>query len=113
MEVPYDKKTINRTQQEAVLTTFLWCNDVAIDSADAFILDKNTFDSDLRQIVELVNDCTQTEDRYYSVLNLKIEGHFPNQWLRLSLQTPLPFSLAKKIYAGIAGKNNAEMLKGV
>ena len=80
-----------------------------MDNKGAFLLDVSLFNSDLKHIAELVNDVTQTEDRYYSMLNMKIEKSFPNQWLQISKSAcTMPFSVVKRYHDDLVmkGKSN-------
>lgn len=84
--------------QRAILATFLWANDLEIDTKDAFILNPHFFTEDRYLIASKINEITQTEDRFYGLLNLELENTSQQEWLHIAEQTPLPFSFAKKYY---------------
>ena len=85
--------------QRAVLATFLWSNDLQMDTKDAFTINPHLFTGDLKLVAAKVNEVTKTEDKFYSLLNLELEQTSPSEWLEIAQQTPLPFSLAKRYYA--------------
>ena len=84
--------------QQAILATFLWSNDVGTDTEDAFTLNINLFDGDRRLIAAKINEVTESEDRFYGMLNLELENTSSQEWLYISTQTPLPFSVAKRLH---------------
>jgi len=89
---------MNVNIQRAILSTFLWSNDLDIDTKDAFILNPHLFTGDRYLIASKVNEATQTHDKFYGLLNLELENVSPQEWLEISTQTPLSFSFAKKYY---------------
>ncbi len=89
---------MNLNIQRAILASFLWSNDIGTDTKDAFLLNPHLFTGDSKLIAAKINKVTETEDRFYSLLNLELENTSHNEWLQISIQTPLPFSLAKKYY---------------
>ncbi len=98
---------MNINIQRAVLATFLWSNDLDMDTKDAFTLNPHLFTGDRYLIASKVNDVTQTQDRFYGLLNLELENTSPQEWLYISEQTPLPFSLAKKYYSKLTDNRGA------
>ncbi len=89
---------MNINIQRAVLATFLWSNDMGMDTKDAFKLNTRLFTGDLFLIASKVNEVTETEEKFYGILNLELENTSPFEWLEISKQTPLPFSFAKKMH---------------
>jgi len=89
---------MNTNIQRAILATFLWSNDLDIDTKDAFILNPHLFTDDRHLIAAKINQVTQTEDRFYSLLNMELENTSQQEWLEISTQTPFSFSFAKKYY---------------
>ena len=89
---------MNLNIQRAILASFLWSNDVGTDTKDAFILNPHLFTDDRLLIASKINEVTQTEDRFYSLLNLELENTSSQEWLEISTQTPLPFTYAKKMH---------------
>lgn len=90
---------MNDNIQRAILATFLWSNDLQMDTKDAFEINPNMFNGDMRLIAAKVNEVTQTDDKFYSLLNLELEKTSPREWLEIAQQTPLTFSLASKYYS--------------
>ena len=85
--------------ESALLGCFLWSNDLGIDTKDAFILDTSIFtNKDRKLIASKINEVTNTEDRFYSLLNMELENTCQHEWLNISEYTPFEFSLAKKYY---------------
>jgi len=82
--------------ESALLGCFLWSNDLGIDTKDAFILDTSIFTNrDRKLIASKINEVTNTEDRFYSLLNMELENTCQQD---ISVYTPFEFSLAKKYY---------------
>ncbi len=90
--------TMNVNIQQSILSTFLWSNDLDMDTKDAFMLNPSLFTGDRYLIASKINEVTDTPERYYGVLNLELENTSPAEWLEISTQTPLPFSFAKKMH---------------
>ena len=104
---------MNRNIQCALLSSFLWSDDMGIDKKDAFRVDVSVFDNDFKQIAEKINDTTETNERFYSLLNLQIENAAPSQHFEIATQTPLPFSLAKKYHEQLVKDRNNKIIIGV
>ena len=95
---------MNTNIQRAILASFLWSNDMGMDTKDAFILNPHLFTEDCYLIATKINEVTQTQDRFYGLLNMELETTSQNEWLEIAQQTPLPFSLAKKYYLKLTDK---------
>ena len=104
---------MNTNIQRALLASFLWANDLGIDTNNAFILDVSVFDWDRVLIASKINEVTMTKDRFYSLLNLELENTSQNEWMHISEQTPMPFSLAKKYHDKLISDRNHAILAGV
>ena len=89
---------MNINIQRAVLASFLWSNDMGMSTKDAFHINLHLFTDDRKLIAAKIEEVTQTEDKFYGLLNSELENTSQNEWLQISMQTPLPFSLAKKYY---------------
>ncbi len=89
---------MNINIQRSVLSTFLWSNDLGMDTKDAFTLNTSLFTGDRYLIASKINETTNTPERYYGILNMEIENTSPAEWLEISTQTSLPFSLVKKLH---------------
>jgi len=88
--------------QRAILASFLWANDMGTDTAYAFPLNQHLFTGDRYLIASKVNEITETEDKFYGILNLEIENTSHQEWLELSKTTPIPFTLAKKYHDNLS-----------
>jgi len=84
--------------QRSILATFLWSNDIGIDTKDAFMLNTSLFTGNRYLIAAKINEITQSEDKFYGLLCLELENTSQTEWLEISKQTPLVFSLAKKYH---------------
>ena len=91
---------MNINIQRAILASFLWSNDMGTNTKDAFLINQNLFDGDRYLIASKINEVTNTEDKFYGILNLELENTSPQEWLDISTQTPMPFSFAKKLHDG-------------
>ncbi len=89
---------MNINIQRAVLSSFLWSNDVGIDTKDAFILNQHVFTGDRILIAAKINEVTETEYKFYSLLNMELENTSQEEWMEIAQQTPMPFSLTKRYY---------------
>lgn len=88
---------MNENIERSLLATFLWSNDFGMDTDEAFELDTSIFSSDDRKLIAAkINETTATEDRFYSLLNLEIQNTSHYEWLAISEQTPMPFSVSKR-----------------
>jgi len=83
--------------QRAILASFLWANDLMINTDEAFILNSNFFTGDRKTIASKINEETR-KDRFYGMLNLVIENSNTAEWMEISAQTPLPISVAKRYH---------------
>jgi len=88
--------------QRAILASFLWSNDMGMDTMYAFTLNQHLFTGDRYLIASKVNEITDTEDKFYGILNLELENTSQQEWMELSKMTPLPFTLAKKYHDNIS-----------
>ncbi len=100
---------MNLNIQRAILASFLWSNDVGTDTKDAFILNPHLFTDDRLLIASKINEVTQTEDRFYSLLNLELENTSSQEWLFIAEQTPLSFSFAKKYYDSMTDNRGSDV----
>jgi hypothetical protein len=97
---------MNINIQQAILASFLWSNDMSMDTKDAFQLNQHLFTGDRYLIASKINEVTNTEDRFYGILNLELQNTSPDEWLNISTQTPLPFSYAKKMHDKMPDNRN-------
>lgn len=82
--------------ERALLASFLWSNDLGFDTSQAFKLEPNAFTSDDRKLIaSKINEVTESEDRFYSLLNLELERTSQLEWLEIAKYTPFSFSQAK------------------
>ena len=100
---------MNNNIQCAILSTFLWSNDLGIDTKDAFMLNTGLFTNDNFLIASKINEVTKTDDKFYGLLNLELENTSPNAWLNISLQTPLTFRFAKKYHDKLNNNRGKEV----
>jgi len=105
------EKTI-KVWQLNVIAGFLLADDIGYSKEDAYILEPEYFNTDLREIVILINKETANNDRFYGRLNVDIEEHYPVQWTEIMLQTPLDFNLNIKYYNKLVELRIKEELKG-
>ena len=89
---------MNINIQRAILASFLWSNDMGMNTKDAFKLKPSLFTDDRYLIASKINETTDTEDRFYGILNLELENTSPSEWLEISQQTPLPFTVAERYH---------------
>jgi hypothetical protein len=107
---------MNVNIQRAILSTFLWSDDLHIDKTDSFILDLDLFDDPMRRgIAENINNTTLHHDKMYGFLNVQIEGivAYQYEWLEISTQTPLTFSVAKRYMDSLAKKRRDKLIMGI
>ena len=89
---------MNVNIQQAILASFLWSNDLNMNTKNAFILNPHFFTKDRYLIASKINEVTNTEDKFYGLLNLELENISSQEWLNISTQTPLPLSYARKLH---------------
>ncbi|MDM5264701.1 hypothetical protein PF327_10890 [Sulfurovum sp. XTW-4] len=100
--------------ERALLGSFLWSNDLGMDTKDAFILDTSLFTSDDRKLIaSKINETTDTEDRFYSLLNMEIEQTSSHEWMEIAALTPFIFSLSKRYHEYLIEKRNDRIILGV
>ena len=102
---------MNINIQRAVLSTFLWSNDTGLDTKDAFTLNPYVFTGDRVLIASKINEVTDTEDKFYSLLNMELENTSLEEWMEIAQQTPMPFSLAKRYYEKLESDNRERIAK--
>lgn len=95
--------------QRAILSTFLWSNDFGMDTDEAFTLDASVFTGDKYLIASKLNEVTNSEDRFFSLLNIELENTSPREWTFIAEQTPLPFSVAKRYYEKLREENKVNI----
>ncbi len=98
--------------QRAILSTFLWSNDLAIDTHNAFMLDLDVFNGDAYLIASKINEVTQTEDRYYGILNLELENTSAIEWMEILAQTAMPFSVVKRYHSKLQQDYRQKISRG-
>jgi len=98
--------------QRATLASFLWADDLGLDTKDAFLLDPYVFDGDRRVIAHKINDTTQTEDRFYSLLNMRIQNEVPHEWMEISTYTPFSLERAKLYHDDLVRERNNKIISG-
>lgn len=89
---------MNETIQRAILSTFLWSNDLHYDTKEAFLINPNLFTGDRKLIAAKINEVTNTDDRFYGLLNLELEQTFTTEWMELAIQNTLSFKFALRYY---------------
>ncbi len=93
--------TIDR--ENAVLASFLYADDMGTDKTQAFELDSNIFTSSYRRATaNKINDETNG-DKQYGYLSVTLgdltEGtEFEQEWINILAQTPMPFSVVKRMH---------------
>ncbi len=100
-----------RTIQLNIICGFLLADDYGYSKDDAFVMESEYFDTDLRPLVILINERTVTDDRFYGELNVFIEGKYPVQWTEFMMQTPLNFNMTGKYYAKLSAYRIKQELK--
>ncbi len=90
-------------RENCVLASFLYADDVDTDKTQAFELDSNIFTSSYRRATaNKINDET-SGDKMYGYLSITLEGltegtEFEQEWINILAQTPMPFSVVKRIH---------------
>ena len=90
---------MDRTQIErTILSTFLYANSLQYDTSQAFKLDPNVFTGVRKLIAAKINEVTDTEDRFYSLLELELEQTTTDEWMMITVQDSFIFPMAKKYH---------------
>jgi hypothetical protein len=105
-------------RENAVLSSFLYSNDMGEDTSKAFLLSEDAFTSAFRRRVATRINATTATDKAYSFLSYEIENTiggtiYENAWLDILAQTPLPFSLARRYHNDIRKDYSDETVKDV
>lgn len=104
--------------QHSILSSFLFANDLFNDTKDAFIMDTEVFTTPLtKRLAEVLNDETNT-DKMYGFQSISIEDdikgtQFEHEWLQILSQTPMPLSVASRLYAKLVKKMKQRIAMGV
>jgi len=96
----------NADRENAVLSSFLYSDDMGTDKTNTFLLSADAFTSDFRKRVATKINATTTIDKAYSLLSYDLENsiegtHYEQEWINILAQTPLPFTLAKRYHDDI------------
>ena len=97
--------TADLSVKDSILASFIWSADVGMDTKDVFLLDVSLFKDDESKALALMINKETSGERYYSLLNMKIEQTMPSLWLRLSAQTPFIFTVLKRVHDDLRMKN--------
>jgi len=105
----------NEDRENAVLASFLYSNDIGLDTKDAFQLAEDAFTSDFRRRVAVKINATTAVDRAYAYLSYELENAiegtvYEMDWVNILAQTPLPFSLAKRYHSDIVSAFNNTLI---
>ena len=106
--------TIDR--ENSILASFLYANDMGADTTEAFQLNPNIFTSAYRRATaNKINDETNGE-KYYGYLSITLEAHtkgtvYEQDWLDILSQTPMPFSVIKRIHSDLEHEYSNRLLK--
>jgi len=107
-----------KDRENAVLASFLYADDMGTDKTDAFKLEEKAFTSSYRRATaNKINDETANA-KEYGYLSITIEGltegtEFEQDWINILAQTPLPFSMAKRIHNDLIVEFNNRIAKGL
>ncbi len=105
-------------RENAVLASFLYSDDMGTDKTESFELDSNIFTSSYRRATaNKINDETNG-DKQYGYLSITLEAltentEFEQEWINILAQTPMPFSVVKRIYADLQKEYKARIVKGL
>jgi len=87
--------------EDAILSTFLYANDLDLNLAGVFKLDSEIFSTEYRKSV--ARSINNVKNGYYCLLSIKLEEksmgtEYEYDFLNILAQTPLTFSLAERYY---------------
>jgi len=99
--------------ERSLLSTFLYANEYNNDSAEAFILNPDYFTGVRKKIAKMLNEETETGDRFYSLVNFEVERKFPAEWVALSSYSSFTFSEAKRCYDELVKARKNEVIAGM
>ena len=93
--------TIDR--ENCILASFLYSNDMGMNTEDAFMLDSRIFTSSYRRATaDKINE-ESDGDKYYGYLSVTLREltsgtSFEQDFIDIESQTPMPFSVAKRMH---------------
>jgi len=108
----------NIDRENAVLASFLYADDMGTDKKQSFELDSRIFTSSYRRATaNKINDETNN-DKMYGYLSVTLQDLTANtmyeqEWINILAQTPLPFSMAKRIHNDLIVEFNNRIAKGL
>ncbi len=108
--------TIDR--ENAVLASFLYADDMGTDKSQVFVLDSNIFTSSYRRATaNKINDETNS-DKMYGYLSVTLQDltegtEFEQDWINILAQTPMPFSVVKRICDDLKEEHKRKIAKGL
>lgn len=108
--------TIDR--ENCILSSFLYADDMGMNKDEAFVLNESIFTSSYRRATaSKINDETNN-DKYYGYLSVTLQEHtkdtrFEQDWTDIISQTPLPFSVVKRIHSDLAMEYKNRISKGL
>ncbi len=105
-------------RENAILSSFLYADDMGEDKTDTFLLSEDAFTSAFRKRIAIKINATTATDKAYSLLSYDIESSvegsvFEHNWIQILAQTPLPFSLAKRYHDDVREALNNRIAKGL
>ncbi len=108
---------ISTTDREnAVLSAFIFLDDMNYDKQETFILDSEVFTSSYRRAVAgKINDETN-QDKMYGYLGVTLEEHtkgtkFEQDWIDIIAQTPLILCQAKRMHDDLKTEHKERIAK--
>lgn len=105
-------------RENAIISSFLFANDVHENLDDAFILDESIFSTNFKKrIVAKLNEETNG-DQMYGYQNIAIEEKVKDtplvvEWIEILAQNPIPLSVAKRLYDDLVKERMQRIAMGV
>lgn len=105
-------------RENAVISSFLFANDTFENLDNVFIMDESIFSTKLqKRVVAKINEETNGSKMYgYQsiVIENAIEGTgLVVEWINILAQTPLPLTVASRIYKDLVKENNQRIARGL
>ena len=105
-------------RENAILASFLYANDMGINTYEAFILNSDLFTSAYRRATaDKINDETNNDKMYgylfVTIKDLTKDTKYEKDYLDIEIQTPMPFSVAKRIHAKLENEYKIKIAKGL
>lgn len=107
-----------RDRENAVISAFLFANDTFDELSNAFVLDEGIFSTTFKQRIAVKLNEETNGGKMYGYQSITIESAIEGtglmaEWIEILAQTPLPLSVAKRVYEDLEKEHKQRIARGL